>query len=130
MKTAPAPKTAELNEDETYRLAYVRLLFKKLKECKADTQPQELQFFPEDQKTIEYHAINVTRHAVSAHISTQDCVALFQGRIERLIAKDNDEWSRINDLITRNKKLLEQSDKEDLRNMTWYFLRKHVGEEV
>ncbi len=118
--TPKIPKKPQLTEDEICRRAYILLLIKVLKHCKVYNLASS-SLTTQDKAVIEYHLRNVAMHAVLEDTSQDECVAIFEGRISRLITANNEEWLRVNDLLNRNELLLTTEEKNEFATLFTYF---------
>lgn len=120
----PMKPKEKMTEDETYRHNYVKLIIKALKHC-THYSPDSISLFPEDKNVIEYHLRNVARHAVVEDTSTEDCVALFKTRIERLVTGNSEAWTGTLEFVRRHQLLLSQEEIKQMNTMFHQF-RKHA----
>ncbi len=115
-------KTIQLTCDMNYRIAYLMLILKKLKECKT-TSSNQLTFTEDDKKVIEYHLKDVARESVLTDTSLEECTAIFVSRINRLVLAEKREWERIRELIQKNKGSLSDEEILEFDYLSRYFYR-------
>lgn len=115
------PKT----EDEKFRSEYIRLIINHVKNYKFTNHGSLLS--PEDKRVIEYHLKDVARHAVLENTSTEECIAIFNGRIERLIKGDKQEWENVLELARRHRNFITQMDIVLMDDLFRHFIKKRVS---
>ena len=96
-----------------YCIGYIELLKQKLIECKT-ISPDQINFTHNDKVYIEYMLKDVMRESVSAHLSTEECTAIFVARLHRLTCAKHEqcrnEWMMVRELIKQHCRQLTPED--------------------
>jgi exodeoxyribonuclease V gamma subunit len=59
--------------------------------------------------------------------STEECLAMFIGRITRLVSNDSTEWSRVFDLVRRHQSIVSQENIKEVNGLFNYFKKQTVS---
>jgi len=108
--------------DKTYRQYFIRLILKKLKECK-HTHPDQLEFNQHDKQVIEYHLKDVARESVLVDTTIEECVGMFIERIKRLVKSEKSEWERVREIVKNNARHLTPEEIIEFDSFSHYFYR-------
>lgn len=124
MKTLyPAKIHTEQSKDTEYRLKYIRLIFSNLNKCKKGIKPEELDFTIEEKKVVEYYLKDVAQQTVKEHMSLDQCLEIFKERLQKLVSKNQSEWTRISEITSQLEEFLEPEDIQVAKDMRWFFSR-------
>lgn len=116
---------AQPTEDKIVCRNYIQLLAKYLKQEKDFSSRPNLSL--EDKKVIAHHLKDIARHVIVENPSTEDYVALFMSRINRLINGDSGEWGRVLELVRQQRDLLTQIDLVTMDDLFRYFTKKRAS---
>lgn len=94
----------DLSEDEKMIQGYINAVARFLRHHQSYSF--KLSALPEEQKVIKYHFKRMIRHAVKEDTPLEDCMAIFNERIERLTKANKEEWQRIFDLVRENQEIV------------------------
>lgn len=120
-----APKI-EITKDDTHRRDYILLIIKCLEWCKTHTA-NDLILNPADKKVTEYHLKKVAQRAVIEETSEDEYIAIFKGRLSRLIAGNEEEWLNTARLINRHKLLITSDKSEVIDSLYRFYFKKKTG---
>ena len=119
-------KEIEMTEDEVNRREYILLIIKGLKHCKTYTV-EEINFNTEDKKVIEYHLKDVAQRAVIEDTSQEECIAIFKGRLSRLITGLREEWLNTANLVSRHRLLISDKEAKTIDDLCRCYFKKRTG---
>jgi hypothetical protein len=118
-------KNTNITENDAICKEYIHLIIRYLKQHKQYASKPNLT--PEDKRVLEYHLKDVARHAVLANTSIEECVAIFESRITRLIEGDHDQWESFLEIIRRYKNFLTKLDFITVDEFFRYFTKKQIS---